>query len=786
MGSVDELSSVASVDILGLDEEGLLETSRRLTLNLALEELLYIRDHFRRLGRSPTDVEIQSIAQTWSEHCYHKTFKAKVFCDDGTTVEGIFRTFISRATEELGKPWCVDVFRDNAGIVEFEDGYWLAAKVETHNHPSAIEPFGGAATGVGGVIRDILGVWAEPIACTDVLCFGPLNTPYECLPKGVKHPRYIFKGVVSGIGSYGNNMGIPTVNGAVVFDESYTGNVVVFCGCLGILPSEKFVRNTSPGDAILLAGGKTGRDGIHGATFSSYRLTSESELSARSAVQIPNPIEEEKLARAVLRVRELGLASGITDLGAGGISSAVGEMAHRSGCGAVVELDKVPLKAQDILPWEIFLSESQERMLLSVPPSNVEGVLKVFEEEEVEATVIGVFTKDRVLRVKYRGQVVGELDMVFLFNPPILNMKASWSGRVEHEPALDAPQDLQGVLIKLLGSPNISSKEAVVRTYDQQVRGNTVLTPFLGLRPVPCDAAVVKPLESSERCVSISCGINPRYGKIDPYWMAASSIDEAIRNNVCVGGRRICLLDNFVWGDPWKPEELGGILRAARACYDFSKAFGAPFISGKDSLHNESPLGPVTPTLMITAIGIVPDVKRVVSPVLKTPGDGIFIIGSTKAELGGSEYYGLLGYLGKSVPKVDIELAPLIISRVVEAIDAGLVSACHDLSEGGLGVAAAELSLSSKVGLEIDLREVPVVDARRDDVVLFSESNTRFLVEVPPDLEEEFEFVMRDVPHARIGRVVQEEGLRIVGTDGRFVVDVCQEDVRRAWSVSWP
>ncbi|MEM2922598.1 MAG: phosphoribosylformylglycinamidine synthase subunit PurL, partial [Candidatus Bathyarchaeia archaeon] len=776
MRAIDELPEVSSVDILELNEKGLLELSRRLTLNLTLEELLYIKDHFRKLGRAPTDVEIQAIAQTWSEHCYHKTFKARVSYVNGARVDSIFRTFIYKATEELNRPWCVDVFKDNAGIVEFEDGFWLAAKVETHNHPSAIEPFGGAATGVGGVIRDILGVWAEPIACTDVLCFGPLNTPYESLPRGVKHPKYIFKGVISGIGSYGNNMGIPTVSGAVVFDRSYTGNVVVFCGCLGILPSDKFVRKTSPGDLILLVGGKTGRDGIHGATFSSFRLTSESELSARSAVQIPNPIEEEKLARAVIRVRDLGLASGITDLGAGGISSAVGEMANRSSCGAVVELEKVPLKAYDLLPWEIFLSESQERMLLSVPPNNIHKVLRVFAEEEVEATVIGIFTDERKLRVKHGDKVVGDLDMGFLFNPPILDMVASLSEHVEREPDLDLPRDLQDVLMRLLGSPNISSKEKVVRTYDQQVRGNTVLTPFLGLEPMPCDAAVIKPLEISEKCISLSCGINPRYGKIDPYWMAASSIDEAIRNNVSVGGRRICLLDNFVWGDPWKPEELGGILEAARACYDFSKAFGTPFISGKDSLHNESPLGPVTPTIMITAIGIVPEVKRIVTPKLKTPGDGIFLVGLTRAELGGSEYYDLMGCLGNSVPKVDTELAPLVVSRMIKAIDLGLVSACHDLSEGGLGVAAAEMSLSPRAGVEIDIRRVPSINASRDDVILFSESNTRFLVEVPSSLEDEFRALMSGVPHARVGQVVQQEGLRVIGTHGSVVIDVEPED----------
>jgi phosphoribosylformylglycinamidine synthase II len=375
------------VNLLEASDQQLLEVSRELGIGLNLQEMKALQQYFRRLGRNPTDVELQTVGQTWSEHCFHKTFKG-IIEFNGKEIDSLFKTYIMKATREISPKWCFSVFEDNAGIIRFDRDYGIAVKVETHNHPSAIEPFGGAATGVGGVIRDILGVWADPIACTDVLGFGPLDYPYEKLPPGVKHPKYVFMGVVAGIGHYGNNMGIPTVNGAIYFDESYVGNVVVYCGCIGLLPLKKFRRNAKPGDIIVLAGGKTGRDGIHGVTFASAELTEKSETVSRPAVQIANPIEEEKLKRAIIAIRDLELASAITDLGGGGLSSAVGETAKRFDCGAVVYLEKVPLKYPGLAPWEIYISESQERMLLAVPPENLEKVLEIFQSEDVEPRLL--------------------------------------------------------------------------------------------------------------------------------------------------------------------------------------------------------------------------------------------------------------------------------------------------------------------------------------------------------------------------------------------------------------
>jgi phosphoribosylformylglycinamidine synthase II len=772
--------SLFEANVLGADDRGLLEISSELGVALNLQEMKRVKEYFGRVGRNPTDVELQTIGQTWSEHCFHKTFKDKITFD-GKVIDGLFKTYIAKAVETIKPRWCFSVFEDNAGIVHFDKGYGVAVKVETHNHPSAVEPFGGAATGTGGVIRDILGVWADPIACTDVLGFGPLDFDYKKLPVGVKHPKYVYMGVVAGIGSYGNNMGIPTVNGAIYFDESYTGNVVVYCGCVGLLPLGKFRKNAKTDDVIVLVGGKTGRDGIHGVTFASAELTEKSEEVSRPAVQIANPIEEEKLKRAIVQVRDLELASGITDLGGGGLSSAVGETAKKYGCGAMVELDQVPMKYAGLAPWEIYVSESQERMLLTVPHTNVEQVLGIFENEDVEATAIGKLTSDGLLRLSYYGEQVVEMDISFLFEPCKITRTAECPVVNDAEPEFAEPEDLNDVLLRVLGSPNVASKESVVRSYDHEVKGNTVLKPLQGEFGGPNDAAVLKPLDGSWKGIAVSCGMNPSYGKIDAYWMAASAIDEAVRNNVAVGGRRIALLDNFTWGNPERPERLGSLVRACEACYDFAVAFGTPFISGKDSLYNESPLGPVTPTLLITALGVVPDIRSVVSMDVKVPGDSVYVVGETFPELGGSEYYKLEGFLGKTVPRVRGGRARRVFRAVTRAIDSGLIKACHDLSEGGLGVAAAEMAFAGGYGLELDLRKVPQKGLRRDDFVLFSESNSRFLVEVSGKARDEFEQLMKGVACAEVGRVTKSSRLCVEGLGGKVVVDVSLHDLLASW-----
>ena len=768
-----------TIDLLNATDDDLKEIAQTFGLGLSLQELRYVQDHYVVQERKATDIELQTYDQTMSEHCSHKTFKGIIHTPEGT-VDGLLKTYFRSLIDELKPEWCYSVFEDNAGIVDLTDEVGVAIKVETHNHPSAIEPFGGAATGLGGVIRDILGVWANPIACTDVLCFGPLDYPYEKLPEGVKHPRYLFGGVVDGIGSYGNSIGIPTVNGATVFHEDYTGNVVVYAGCVGVIPKDQYIRNVKPGDKVVLAGGRTGRDGIHGVTFASAELTEESEEVSRPAVQIANPIEEEKIKRALEQISNNKLGSGITDIGGGGLSCGVCETADRYGLGVDVHLDRVPLKASDMAPWEIWISESQERMLLAVPPENLDEVLRIFEDEQVETTVLGDYTESGRAMLYFDGVLVAQLELEKLFNPPKIERTTNWSPPELEEPQIPEPEDLGGVLLRLLAAYNIASKEKVIRRYDQEVKGQTVVKPLQGWNAGPNNAAVLKPLDDSWKGIAISSGINPRYGQIDPYWMAASAIDEAVRNNVAVGGRRISLLDNFTWGNPEYEDRLGGLVYASRACHDVGKAYGTPFVSGKDSLYNESPLGPVTQTLLITALGIVPDIRKAVTMDLKEAGNPLYIVGETKAELGGSEYYHLHGELGASVPRLEPEKNIEAYRRIGEAMDSGYVRACHDLSEGGLGVAAAEMAFTGGLGLDVDISVVPAPQGLRDDFLLFSESNGRLLVEVRAKHAKGFEDAMGDSVFARVGGVREERTLTVrKGTEVLFEIPL--GDLMGAW-----
>jgi phosphoribosylformylglycinamidine synthase len=772
------VNNVLEVELTKASDTELVEISRELSLGLNIDEMKTVQAYFRGENRNPSDVELQSISQTWSEHCSHKTFKGDIFFDD-KKINSLFKTCIAKVTKEIEAPWCFSVFEDNAGIVKFDKGYGIAVKVETHNHPSAVEPFGGAATGVGGVIRDILGVWADPIACTGVLGIGPLDFDYNKLPMDVKHPKYIYRGATAGISMYGNNMGIPTVNGAIYFDESYVGNVVVYCGCIGILPLNKYAKCAKAGDYLVMAGGKTGRDGLHGVTFASAELTDKSEVS-RPAVQIADPIAEEKLRRAIITIRDRQLASATTDLGGGGLSSGVGETAERYGCGVTVELSKVPLKYPGLAPWEIYISESQERQLFAVPPENLSAVLTVFEQEEVEAIAIGQLTKERRLKILYNELTVADLDMTFLFNAPIPPKIATFKPSVFTEPEFTEPTDLSQTLMQLLGAPNIASKESIVQTFDYEAKGNTVLKPFQGKYAGPNDAAVLKPLDNSWKGLTISCGMNPNYGKIDPYWMAASAIDEAIRNNLAVGGRRIALLDNFTWGNPEKAERLGSLVQACQACYDIAKAYRTPFISGKDSLYNESQMGAVTPTLLITAIGIISDIRSTVSMELKTSGNLLYILGNTYPEMGGSEYYKLKGHLGANVPKLHTSKTRKNYYNLTKAIDYDMVKSCHDLSEGGLAVAAAEMAFASNLGLSLDLKAVPNKDITRNDFLLFSESNSRLLIEISPKDRYDFETLMKN-SCTLIGEVTKTEKLQIHGLKDDIVIDTELFKLRNAW-----
>lgn len=777
------------VAILQKEEEELLQLSRQSGLYLSSKEMVAIRDHFRNLGRNPTDVELETIAQTWSEHCFHKTFRGLIDYQ-GEAIDNLLKSTIMKVTEELSPTWCISVFEDNSGMIKFDDTHNLCFKVETHNHPSAVEPYGGAGTGIGGVIRDPLGtgLGARPIANTDIFCFGPLDYPHEKLPPGVLHPKRVMKGVVAGVRDYGNRMGIPTLNGSIYFDEEYLGNPVVYCGTLGIIPEDKSVKRVVPGDVIVLVGGRTGRDGIHGATYSSGELTETSEQDWSSAVQIGNPIAEKKLVDCLVKARDLGLYKAITDCGGGGLSSAVGEMGK--GTGVEVDLEKVPLKYKGLSYTEIWISEAQERMILSAPEKCVDQLIRIFEKEDVEATVIGSFTEDRRLHLKYEGETVGNLDMGFLHSgPPRSVKKAIWRESRFEEPSFLDPEDLTSALLRILSSPNVCSKEWVVRQYDHEVQGGSVLKPLVGKdNDGPGDAALIRPLFDSPRGVILSHGMNPKYGRIDPYWMAASAIDEALRNLISVGGSLevTALLDNFSWGNPDVPLRLGELVRAARGCYETARVYRTPFISGKDSLNNEFRLGDETisipPTLLISAVSVVEDVSKAVSMDVKEPGDLVYVVGRTYDELGGSHYYELSGFVGNRVPNVDAVSGRVLMEALSEAMSRGLVRACHDCSEGGIGVACAEMAFAGGLGMEIDLRRVPLCEEmERNDHILFSESNTRFIVEVSKGDQKEFEKTMGENAFGLVGMVSERDEFGVIGLSGSPVVSAKIGQLKEAW-----
>jgi len=777
---------VNEIEILGKSDEELLKISKDYLLALNLEEMKKIQDYFSNKGRGPTDAELETIAQTWSEHCVHKTFKGIIKTPE-SEIDGLLKTFIIKATKELNMPWCKVVFKDNAGIVEFDDNYDIAMKVETHNHPTALDPYGGAGTGSGGVFRDVMGVGAKPILSTDVLFFGPIDYPFDKLPKGVMHPKRLMKGSVAGIRDYGNKMGIPTANGGIGFDEGYIGNPLIYAGVLGIMPKKKYVKSPQPGDAILLIGGKTGRDGIHGVTFASLELSVKSEKTSSGAVQIGNPIEEKRVLDGILRARDAQdepLYSAITDCGGGGLSSAAGEMGKD--IGIVVDLDKVPLKYAGLEPWEIWISEAQERMLLAVPKKNLEKILKIFESENSQATVIGEFTGDKKLVLRYNGKIVADLDMDFVHESiPRVVRKAEWKRPNHPEPDLPTKDDLTDDLKAILRSPNVASKEWIIRQYDHEVQAKTVIKPLQGKNcDGPGDACVLKPVSDSWRGIVVSNGINSKYS-IDPYNMTLSAIDEAIRNNICCGGRRIAILDNFSWGNPEKKDRLGQLLEACRACYDGAIAFKTPFISGKDSLYNEYEVGngetvSIPPTLLISAVGIIPDIRKAVTMDLKEIDNPIYIIGETKDELGGSHYYMIHGFKGNKVPTVDLKKAKKSFDALIEVMDKGLVKACHDCSEGGIGVATAEMAFAGELGMKVNLKKVPT-DLNKNDKILFSESNSRFLVEVDKSKQDEFEKIMGGNVFARIGEVTVDKKLVVIGFNEKPVVEEDVNGLKKVW-----
>ena len=784
-----------TVRLAGLDDAALATLSRDRCLALTVRELHAIRDHFQSLGRDPFEIELETIAQTWSEHCCHKTLGSgidHVGPAGAARYDNLLKETVFAATrkirEALGsRDWCVSVFRDNSGVVRFDGDHDICVKVETHNHPSAIEPYGGAATGLGGVIRDVLGtgLGARPIANLDVFCVGDPDTPAAALPPGVIPPRRLLAGVVAGVRDYGNRMGIPTIAGAVAYDPGYLGNPLVFCGTVGIMPRGNAEAAVHKGDLVVVAGGRTGRDGIHGATFSSIELSTASESQSGGAVQIGHAINEKILTDFVLEASRQRLFNAITDCGAGGLSSAVGEMAAT--LGAEVDLDRAPLKYDGLSATEVWISEAQERMVLAVPPASWLQLAAVAAAEGVEATAIGTFTGSGRIVLRWQGAVAGELDCGFLHEGrPKQRLRSRFTAAVA-EPAIwsgkaDGAAAVGACLLDVLRLPDVASKEWIIRQYDHEVQGCSVLKPLLGPGAGPADGTVVRGVLGRDRGIVLGVGLRHRLGRIDPYQMAAGGIVEAIGNVVAAGADpdRIALLDNFCWGDTRREESLGTLVEACRACHDMALAFMAPFVSGKDSLNNvfawtdaagrQQELS-IPPTLLATAVGQVNDVRGVVSPDLKGAGNRLAIVGATRADLVGTQLELTGRVRGGGLPTVEPAACRAAWAALAAARSAGLLAACHDCSDGGLAAAVAEMAIGGGRGARIELALVPRAGTGPfpDLALAFAETPGRFICEVRPEHGPAFAAQMdrmAGVAWGWIGTVAAEPVVEIVATDG--------------------
>lgn len=793
VGVSQSLNIVEQIPLDDATEEDLIQISSERRLSLDLNEMKAIQDYFVEEKRAPTDLELEMLAQTWSEHCIHKTFRATIdFTDENNrskTIHGLLKTYIRGATDQLNKPWLRSVFVDNAGIIKFDEDYDIAFKVETHNHPSAIEPFGGSNTGVGGVVRDVLGVSAKPIANTDVLCFGMPDLSMSDLPEGTLHPRRIASGVIHGVEDYGNKMGIPTVNGAVLYHDGYTANPLVFCGCLGILPHGSHPTEPQEGDYIIVIGGRTGRDGLRGATFSSMEMDATTGTVAGSSVQIGNPITEKQVQEVIIRARDEKLYTAITDCGAGGLSSAVGEMTKN--IGATVQLQTIPLKYDGLQPWEVWLSEAQERMVLAVSPENWERFQQICAGQDVEAIHIGTFEATGRMKIKNADDVVGDISMMFLHDGiPTRQLEALWQAPdIPTTLPTDAPNN-QNLLSDLLAHPNIRSKESIVRRYDHEIQGASTVKPFGGTHNHGHnDGAVLIPVNSTagNRGIALSNGVCPQYTPLDPYAMAWAAIDESMRNAVAVGvdPEQVAILDNFCWGNPNLPDRLGSLVKTVQGCYDAALAYGTPFISGKDSLNNEysdsqGNRHAIPGTLLISAVGIVPDATKTATSDLKQAGNILYVIGETKDELGASHYAILTGQEFGIVPQPS-ENPMATLKALHQAIQAGYVQACHDLSEGGLAVALAEMSIGGQIGAEVNLTTIPQSDGLSGIHQLYSESLTRFVVEVKPEDATAFEALLDGVPYTPNGngKVVAGNQLTLTHADGELIYKI--DNLTKAW-----
>ncbi len=795
---------------LNVSDEDLIKISEENVLALNLEEMKAIQNHFNsiqeereKLGLplNPTDVELECLAQTWSEHCKHKIFNAYIQYEENgkkEEIDSLFKTYIKGATDTINSDYLVSVFKDNAGVIKFNEDYTFAFKVETHNSPTALDPYGGALTGIVGCNRDPAGTGKgfKLIYNTDIFCF---ESPFfnGKIPPRLFHPRRVLKGVHKGVIDGGNQSGIPTVNGSLVFDERYLGKPLVFVGTGGIAPAKidgdpTHKKAPYPGDLAIMCGGRIGADGIHGATFSSMEIN---ENSPATAVQIGSPIVQKKMLDFLLEARDKGLIHAITDNGAGGLSSSFGEMAEE--IGIRLDLDKAPLKYPGLQPWEILVSEAQERMSVAISKDDLDEFMKLSEKYSVESTVIGEFNESKHFQVYYNNELVGNLSMDFLHEGvPQKQMKGVWNEIEGQDPEFDEPQDYNEIMSRMLGRLNICSKETILRQYDHEVQGKSIIKPFIGAEnDGPSDAAVIRPLFDSWKGLGVAHGIIPRYSDIDTYAMVTNSVDEAVRNLVSVGANPDYMagLDNFCWAMGYSEEDeikyTGDLVRANKALYDITTTYKLPLISGKDSMRNDYRIGDtkvsVPPTLLFSIVGKLPDVRKAISMDAKNPGDLVYVVGLTKKEIACSEYLNEIDQKGMSIPQVNPEEAIEMYRKIHKAIQKNLIQSCHDCSDGGLGVSLAETAFAGSLGMNVELSKVPTEGLLRDDIILFSESASRLVLTIKPEHQKDFEEILQGSIFAQIGEIISDNFIvHGIKESKNPIINIPSKELKEAWQTT--
>ena len=791
--TVEDKKTYREIAIRHLGGEELRSLSQEMKLSLSREDMEAVQEYYADLNREPTDVELEAIAQTWSEHCKHRIFAARIeHTANGKreVVDGLFKTFVRGVTEEIRrrKPdFVIAAFDDNAGFVRLDDELAICLKVETHNHPSAIDPYGGANTGLGGVIRDILGAGkgAKPVASSDVFCFGPPNTDLDLIAaEDVIHPLGVLRGVVRGVRDYGNRMGIPTVNGALQFDDAYIYNPLVYCGTAGVIPILDIHKEMVPGLKILTVGGRTGRDGLHGATFSSVALTTDSHDGDQQAVQIGNPIEEKKAGNFVLEARQRGLIEFLTDCGAGGFSSAIGEMLSETG--GEIFLERVPLKEPGLASWEIFLSESQERMVLAVKEEALPELQEMAEAFETECVELGRSDDSGILKVWHDGELVCQLDCGKLHDAPQRELVSKFDKSVLFAPLY--PEGEPGKELRaILADFAIVSREPIIREYDHEVQGNTFLKPLAGATgDAPQDGAVIH-IDGSDQLMAMSLALLPEWGKTDPFAMGVTCVDEAVRQLVVCGAdpERIALLDNFCVGNPEDPEELGALVETCKGMAEAALTYEAPFVSGKDSFYNyfETEKGPVSipVTLLVSGMGIVEDRERVTGSSLRRTGSAIGLLGLTRREIGGSVYARVHEIDGPG-PELDCEQALAGYRAFHRVVKSGLVLSAHDVSEGGLGVTLAEMAFSEVAGIEVDLDKVNTGEEELGvPERLFGECGGRIVFEFDPARTNEIRRHFAGLPFGIIGSTTDEHRELRVDAGSRVLLEENISEIKAIW-----